>query len=161
MILRDLKTKGSLFKTLSSELRTIKVCSAGGTRDLNGLYPQIAGPIWPRRRSCVKMGKSCVVRVHGYDHRPDAQNFSRRWTVVRVSHDGIKYFNVPADDWIVARRRLQNTILATHDTGTSLWILPSCECRATQIIARGSLWISITDHRLVYLYEPLRNFGDG
>ena len=30
------------------------------------------------RRSCVKVGKSCVVRIHGDDHRPDAQNFSRR-----------------------------------------------------------------------------------
>ena len=36
------------------------------------------------RRSCVKVGKSCVVRIHGYNHRPDAQNFSRRSTVLKL-----------------------------------------------------------------------------
>ena len=66
-----------------------------------GRYPQTVSHVrfGLVRRSCVKVGNHalCVFM--------DRTNFSRRWTVVRVSHDGIHICNIPADDWTVARRK--------------------------------------------------------
>ena len=89
----------------------------------------------------VRKSGKIVRRAYSWIWPSDAQNFSRRWTVVRLSHDGITNFNIPADDWTVARRKCLVPITKYDFSYARHWHV------AVDItIARGALWI-IKHHR--------------